>query len=376
MNEQLFVDMYEIILLFFTVSGIAIILAASWYDVRAISQKKRLRTIAPSLAKRRQPFVTILLYAHSTAPAIDKCLKSIARSNYKRYEVVIVNDTSTTITPEATSIFKKLHPAISATVQAIRTHTSRLHALQIAHKKARKNDLVFMLDDTDCISHSTLSDAVTYFIAHPDLDILRTRQRFAGDMTMRHLQYHFTDLSTNMIKKAFSRKPTSYEHLYHPGTMARSSTLAQNATTPVLFPDYSSEAIFTSPVSTNNRSLGSPRSKARILLTITGLLTCIYMMTYSFYTAAILQSSTLLSLGWILVSLWLFAVIWSDTTLELPKKWALTFAIPFMYFLFYVQLFIALAKNIWHLLHLISIPPISLGTIRKAIAQEAYSTRF
>lgn len=357
------------------IGGITVILAASWCDLRTISQKKRLRATASSLAKRRQPFITILICTHNTRSTIKECLENVVNSSYKQYSIVVVNGASSPIDPKVISAFKKLHPTIPVSIQHIQASTFKPHTLQFVHRITHNSDLVLILDEADIISETTLSNTVTHFIARPDLTILRLRQHVTGDIAIKNIHNHFADLSKNMIDKASLWKLTPRKQPYGHGTMVRSSIVQRGGSTPAASSDYASMTTFSSSHSLTSLTV-SLWTIAKILVTNTVILICISMMTYSFYTAATLQSNTLLTLGWTLVSLWLFAITWSDEILGLSKKIALTFAIPFMFFLIYVQLIIALAKNMWYLLLAIPLPQFNLEAIHKAILQEAYSTRF
>jgi hypothetical protein len=58
-------------------------------------------------------------------------------------------------------------------------------------------------------------------------------------------------------------------------------------------------------------------------------------MTYFMYAAATLQSSSLLLLSWVIVSLWFLVAAWSDETATFFEKIARTFCLPILYFLVY-----------------------------------------
>ncbi|HEV7952098.1 MAG TPA: hypothetical protein VGO98_01875 [Candidatus Saccharimonadales bacterium] len=115
---------------------------------------------------------------------------------------------------------------------------------------------------------------------------------------------------------------------------------------------------------------------AIVAISSVGLVIMIAIWTYFFYTAAILQSNTLLTLSWAVVSLWLVAVVWSDDDLVFSRKCELTFTIPFMYFVFYVQSLIQLTLNMWRLATIIKLPKIQVQKISDAIRVELYSTRY
>lgn len=108
-----------------------------------------------------------------------------------------------------------------------------------------------------------------------------------------------------------------------------------------------------------------------------GLLAYITILTYFFYTAATLRSSTLLTLSWTGVSLWLVAIVWSSEKISLAKKSGITFAVPFMYFVFYVLSFPRLIRCTIQTVKLATqlLTP-RLQQLATEMQLELYSTRF
>lgn len=112
------------------------------------------------------------------------------------------------------------------------------------------------------------------------------------------------------------------------------------------------------------------------IISFTASLVAVLLVTYYFYTAATLQSSTLLTLSWLLVSLWLVAIIWSNENTTRIGKIDLTLAIPFMYFIFYIKLLLYILTTIWKLATNPSSPSAHYHNFLAAIEREAYSTRY
>lgn len=167
-------------------------------------------------------------------------------------------------------------------------------------------------------------------------NVSKSTQGIYTDQTIRMLPHYFMILSRNMINKALA--------WHTPDNIITHSSFATN----VLI-----------------RAISS-----------IGLAVFISMLTYSFYTAATLQSNTLLTLSWSVVSLWLVAVVWSDGNLKFSKKSELTFTIPFMYFVFYALAILQFIVNIGRLVTAISLPRINVKNIHDAFLSEAYSTKF
>lgn len=371
MNERILVQIIEVILAIVALGGIAIVLAATIYDIRSIARKSRLQTITSGLTKSKQLPVTVLVYTHNDASTIQECLRSITANNYEKYSIIVADNASSDTTRRAVMEYKKTQTAVTITVHSQKLHSSRASVLRAVREKTSKSELFFLIDATDQLSRTALRSAVAHFIADRRLDTLRIRHHIKNDVTIGTLPNYFSELSRNVLYKALAWRRAPYSTVYRSGTATRSLTLStSNAKRPSSA--YSSRITFTA----RSQCVHSRNSALVHTIIIATILTCIGVISYFFYTAATLRSNTLLTLSWIIVSLWLFTIVWSDELLESSKKIALTFTIPFAYFLFYVRLFIVLSKKIQSLIKAISLPTISFKDIHNALLQEAYSTRF
>ncbi len=128
----------------------------------------------------------------------------------------------------------------------------------------------------------------------------------------------------------------------------------------------------TSAISSNTLRTNLMKSLAVFILS----LSLLFFVSYFFYTAATMRSNTLLTLSWALLSLWLVAAIWFDDALQLTQKVALTFCVPFAYFLIYARLFYVLFATAGQIFSHVSLPKNIYKSVHAAILQEAYSTRF
>jgi hypothetical protein len=194
------------------------------------------------------------------------------------------------------------------------------------------------------------------------IDFTRQDQTIIADYTISDLPQLFLRLSGNLIDKAIIRhKPydkTSVLFVVR-YVLARSSKPR------------------TRKVSTGTIvTIHSKIYRFRLLVISIGLLIAIGLLSYFFYTAATLRSNTLLALSWMLVSSWLVALIWSDEHLTFTTKSKLSFTIPFMYFVFYVQAFIQLASNIRKLASGMRMPKRSFQDMYDTLYIEMYSTRY
>ncbi|HET8884358.1 MAG TPA: glycosyltransferase family A protein [Candidatus Saccharimonadales bacterium] len=350
MIETLLIQLSVALLGASIVAGVTIILTATWYDLRGVARRQSWQTIAATLRKPRQPHIAVMVYAHNNATTIQDCLRSISCSRYKNYHVMVVDNVSTDTTKQAVLHYQRKRTKKSVSLYAKRKTTDRLTALRLGYKKTQPNDLVFILDATDTITPNLLKDAATRFVANNRLDALRLQHYNDADINLSLLVYQFMLLSTNLYNKAISPLSLSIRpsDIGDAGIFLR-STIFKNKTLPTkLSSCYASDLLFTRTESvatsltipTTNKQKGAQRHR-RNVPTIIGasfLLLVAITMTYFFYTAATLQSHILLTLSWLVVSLWLFTATWSNDQMTMSKKIELTFCIPVMYILLYVQL--------------------------------------
>ncbi|MDB5168402.1 MAG: hypothetical protein JWO55_660 [Candidatus Saccharibacteria bacterium] len=376
MNEQLLVRIFEIVLAAATLGAITIILAAAWYDMRAVAQKNRLRSIATNLSRTIQPHITILVYAHNNTSTINDCLEKIVVNDYEKYKILIVDNASADNTVATVARYKKSHPKLPVTVYSRKKTTDRLVALREAYSVMGKNELILILNATDSVHPTLLKEAVAYFILNKkhSLLILRTFTKF--DHHFSTLSRQFIQLTKNILFKARFFRTTaettkkSYTDL---PLMVRSSHFTSDPVPIKSTTSYASSIVIITPF---NRPINAKTGIIKTIVKILFTLMILSVMTYFFYTAATLQSDTILALSWLLTVLWLLAITWSDEVMAYKDKLQLTTTVPFMYFMFYISLMIYLRRIAWLGIRARSSPIISVGNVLDAIQLELYSTRY
>lgn len=385
MNERLFIQLCEIILGIAAFGGIAFILAATWYDLRMIRYRKHTQTFSKTMTGRREPSITVLVYAHDMITTLEACLNSISANRYKNFKIIVADNCSTDGTKKHLEQYKKTHPGISLLAYRTRTATTRSMALQQAYKKVESSQLILVLDGTDIIPHTLLREGAARFVANANLDMLRLRTLLTDGLSIASLSRYLYMLHRNIIDKSFAQFSLSTSHPNWSGVILKSSTFEHKNTTRKITTEYASTLTY------SRSSLGTPPSSvdhirlavthpwkkiASLFAVATSVAFIICIVTYFYYTAATLQSNTLLTLSWIIVSLWLLAVVWLDEAYELRTKIDLTLSVPFMYFIFYVQSIILFAVILKRITLLIPIPDMSLDKMRDTIHLELYSTRY
>lgn len=359
MSERLFVTVCEVAIGVAVVTALIIILLATWYDFRAALVKKQHQQASSRLNKRRQPFVTIVIYTNNHASSIEHCLRSISVSHYSHYRIVVADHKSADTTRQIVKAYQKSHPKQLIALYTARGTHPRNEVIQRAIKKLPSSDYTMIIDGSTEITDITLRNAIANFTINDSLRRLELRDYSVADPTIRSLVPQFTSLTKNIIFKALT-----VIHLL-PSTNSSVSIVKQISN--------GSQRYYASTV-TYSRDKSPPQTKSSTIHLLIILIVCILVISivgYWMWTAATLRSNLLLTLSWMVLVILLLAIIWSDNLIKISRKIELTITVPFMYFILYVQALNGFFKSIWNLIR--RYPYQKLIDIFKA---ELHSTNF
>jgi hypothetical protein len=381
MNERLIVQICEIILAAISVAGIIFILGATWYDLRAVHHQTRIKALSSKITGRRQLPITVLVYARNAAATITACLDSISASTYKNFKVIVADNCSTDDTNKHLTTYKRTHTNTPLTSYRAKIIADRPTILQQAGKKDKSGQLILTLDAADIIPPTLLQDCAVRFAVSDDIDALYLRPTPNAEVSILSLSTHFYALSRNIMSKSFSH--SSLLQRRSPVMAARRSVIQQKKLSQKNRIHYESTLAYTQllllPSLFSSTNIIQTRSWKKLVYTLAVLFTTgttVAIMTYFFYTAAILQSNILLTLSWTIVCLWLLASIWLDDLSTLERKVSLTLTVPFVYFILYIQLIVMFVTALKQVAARIPLPNQSLRTIQRMIQLELYSVRY
>jgi glycosyltransferase involved in cell wall biosynthesis len=379
MNERLFIQLCEILLSIAAIGGIAIIFAATLYDLRAITQKKALQLRLNTLDKSRQPTVAIVVYAYNNDSTIVECMNSIGLIDYQNYSVVVINNASTDATRQTILKYKQNHKNFPLRLVSTRKFTDRLLCLRLGHGKVPRSGLTLILSASDTFPPASLKESVAHFLINNTLEVARLRPYNNPESNIALLPHYFTRLSRNMFDKVLSLHTLSRFNYDDSGIVIRSYLFLENTFPRKALSTYLTAVTF-KPTSASALKLDckqtSPYAHLIDIAKIITSLLIIAMVSYFFYTAAILQSNILLTLSWLAVGLWLVAIIWSDDVMNIKSKIELSVTVPFMYFLIYIYLILNVLHRTGQCLMAIKLPKINFESIHDTIQLELYSTRY
>lgn len=379
MNEHLFIQLNEFALSLAVITGTIFILAATWHDLRTIRLRKFRRSMPSDKSDQSWPPIIVLVYAHNAETTIQSCLRSIQANRYAHCVVIVANNASTDSTRKQVAAYKRLHPETPVRIYSTKSMVDRTTLLRRTLRNDHSGQIIINLDAKCIISSSTLRECASRFMSDRHLDIVRLRHLPSYEVSIRSLTYYFYTLSMNIILKSFAK----YSYLYLDGSITNGFAfkrlpLDKSYKITSKSVDYAS-GINYSPINISGYSImNSPTSLPVVirLLSFIGTLLVIYIMSYFFYTAALLQSNLLLTLSWTAISLWLLATIWLDDALPGRKKLDLTTTVPFMYFYLYVYLFTVAITLVRKIISAIPTPNLPYDKMHLALLTELYSTRY
>lgn len=375
MSELVFIYFCEIMITASALTGIILILIASWHDLHTIAEKKILAILTQRMSRSRQPSIAVLIHTHNNQQTLLACLESIRHSDYDNYHAVIVDNASTDQTSRLLTTYKRTHPGVPLTIYKRRKETDRLSALRAGYKKIHPTDLILLHDADSTISAMTMKQCAARFVANEHATSIHLRQIVAFEYSVMSLIAAFLSLSRNMVAKAWPRfNGTIIDGPQETIIMRADHFLRQHYS--IRRTTSYAQSITYRPLSSTVKAITSHQRPLPTLAVILASTIVIVMVTYFLTTAAVLRSSSLLAISWLMVDIWLMVTIWSDEVTDRRTKIALSLAVPFMYFVFYVYLSLQTIVRIVTIVRFIPTPHPALHSLRQAIQVELYSTRY
>jgi len=341
MNQQLIVWCSEAILLFFLVVAFLVVIGASVYDIRQASRKKVLAKVSAKLRRVRKPTITVLVYAKNSSDSIAGCLRSIKRNRYSRFDIVVADDSSTDDTRRIVRRFIEKYPLLPLRLYSSRLNRDRCEVNIQGYSRSQKGDLVLIINASNTIPASMLKDCATRFASDEKLNVLEFDIYSAHLDSITMTYYRFLQLSKSLFRKFLSLILIHKVNAINGGTIYRQPAFRNTCRAQIIPGRYDSGLMVADDSANNDMTalsnmltLGKENRLSYWIIAIAAIL----LQTYSMYTAATLQSTTLLTIGWFATAVWLLIAVWSSDPLKVSGKIKLTFFAPIIYFLVYAQL--------------------------------------
>jgi poly-beta-1,6-N-acetyl-D-glucosamine synthase len=180
------------------------LVGANIYDIlQARRHFHRQLGAALGTSKLADPLVTILIPAHNEKKVIERCLKSVVQSNYKRLQIIVIDDASRDNTSQLVRAFIKANPQIDIRLVRKRKNGGKGEALNYGLRNYAKGDLAMTLDSDSILLRDTISNAVAYF-QDPQIVGVAANVHILEEWTLLGMLQKFEHMIGYRSKKVYS----------------------------------------------------------------------------------------------------------------------------------------------------------------------------
>lgn len=374
------------------IMGILISFGANIYDIKETKKHSQIAAHPHSRQFTKRPLISVIVSTHNDQSTIGLCLRSLFKSSYRKFEVIVVDNNSSDKTK---SMVKKLiseYPNRTIRLVARRSDKGK-GALLSVYKKHGQGELVMLLDATSTIDKRALSNAVRHFNVDQTIGLLSFKRDTLFAFSTVGLFQKYENLLQYRSKKFASVSNSDYlfnvaDSVYRRDVFMSVAKTTQTVgvgtlTSPIAQlklgnikarPYYANDAVvYNAQMSSFSRLLrqryrlqrnrthalrlqrklvfknSSDYSKFLTLFRLP-LAMCVgiaalfipVLLSYFVYLAVELREPTLLILSWLILGILLLIAIWGDDHLKLGRKLIFSLFVPITYGAFYLMSFIQL----------------------------------
>lgn len=135
--------LFSILLGLIVVAVVAIILSVVQW--RQITREAQVVTAMRRLRGKKQPSVTVLVYARNQQAHIEQMLRILKNNRYRACDIVVVDDASSDQTAAIVKRFCEVYPKAAIRLFRRRRQTSVSEALRAGYKKSQKGSIVLVM---------------------------------------------------------------------------------------------------------------------------------------------------------------------------------------------------------------------------------------
>lgn len=284
----------------------------------------------------KAPLISLIIPTHNEGLTIEAALKSITKSTYRKYEIIVVDNASSDETKQIVKNFIKAQPGLAIKLLSKRRNVGRRLALVSGFKTQAEGELILPLDADSMLHKNALKRVVRHFRVN-NIDQLVLVQQIIPYPSLIGIGQLFENLILSYQSKLISlTRPTRLKSI-------RSHVYKRNAfmsKIPSSNVGYAADAlIYTQPV-INLVGLYSQRLRrqtaANSLLSPLLWLGLALLFGYLIYMALILKTPLLMALSWVVMATILLIIVWSQDNLSVKSKLLVTSYIPIAYILLVV----------------------------------------
>jgi glycosyltransferase involved in cell wall biosynthesis len=171
------------------------VLGSIIYDLSLAKINKQAIAHPFSRALRKRPKVSIIVFAENNAEQLIKCLQSIGKNNYRKYEISVVPTYNSDEIKSTVAAFSKKHK--SKKIRIINSSTKE--AL------ADNSEIILQLSDSLMLDKNALFETIKFFALNKDASVLIPQVSGVFKYTVSSLQF-----CANI--KSYTNKPASLQN--------------------------------------------------------------------------------------------------------------------------------------------------------------------
>jgi hypothetical protein len=326
-------------------------IGATIYDLRDVNRKRRLELNPNSRQLRRRPLITAIVPTENDESSIEDCLESLVKNNYRKLEIIIIDNASSDKTKAIVRQFIDQHPKKSIRLVARRTSKNMHRAMANSTKRYCTGDLVLELTPKYRIDKHALQKAVSHFNSQAGIQAVSFNCRVASISTsaglFQQLEYLVRFRSKKLAEllagnnageagpllvqrqlrlKMWNQQIYPAVHYVHD---ARLYVPSVKSTFGLIKQRYNLQLYRLKSFQNLNRRLMPVTLTIGLVATLLPL-----VLGYFLYLALRLQQPSFLLISWALLSGWLLLAIWDDEYLRLRQKTGYSLFVPATFLVF------------------------------------------
>jgi hypothetical protein len=297
------------------------VLGSIIYDLSLAKINKQAIAHPFSRALRKRPKVSIIVFAENNAEQLIKCLQSIGKNNYRKYEISVVPTYNSDEIKSTVAAFSKKHK--SKKIRIINSYTKE--AL------ADNSEIILQLSDSLMLDKNALFETIKFFALNKDASVLIPQVSGVFKYTVSSLLLQYEYILKNNFKKSQS---ALYKMDNNKGGIKAYK----------LAPVQPAKIQFCANIKSYTNKPASLQNQQKSMLRL-GLYTAGFVIvSYLIYLAFAVHYTALLALMWLGFSFFVALNIWAEEDLKLPTKISMIIIAPMISLLMYLRLPVKLLK--------------------------------
>ena len=175
------------------------IVGANFYDIKKFKNQSKIKKNRSKI----RPKITILIPAHNEEKSIIRCLESIRKNSYRKFQVIVIDDKSSDNTRKLVAEYIKKNSKRNVKLMYKQNNVGKAMALNHALRTGVEGSLVMTLDADTVLHKNAISCAVKYF-EDPEIVGVAANVRIIDDLSILGLLQKFEYIVGYRSKKFYS----------------------------------------------------------------------------------------------------------------------------------------------------------------------------